>query len=88
MPTVGLVRQFPQVLEAMRAGKLCISTIPEVARVLTAQNAASVLPRFFYLSRDDAKLLSVELAPRQVVPVREVVTTVARTVAAEKARLP
>jgi 5-methylcytosine-specific restriction endonuclease McrA len=37
------------------------------------------LPRFFHLSREDAKVLSVELAPREDVPVREVVTRLDRT---------
>jgi hypothetical protein len=73
---VDLVRRFPEVLEALRDGKLCISCIPEVARVLTPQNQLETLPRFFHLSRDEAKLLSAELAPREVVPVREVVTCV------------
>ncbi len=77
---VGLVRRFPEVLEALHEGKLCLSCVPEVARVLTEANRAEVLPRFFHLSREDAKLLSVELAPREVVPVREVVTAVKSTV--------
>jgi 5-methylcytosine-specific restriction endonuclease McrA len=73
---VGLVQRFPEVLEALHDGKLCLSCVPEVARVLTKANRAEVLPRFFHLSREDAKLLSVELVPREVVPVREVVTVV------------
>jgi len=73
---VGLVQRFPEVLEALHEGKLCLSCVPEVARVLTEANRAEVLPRFFHLSREDAKLLSVELVPRDVVPVREVVSVV------------
>jgi hypothetical protein len=73
---VGLVQRFPGVLEAIREGKLYINSVAELARVLTPQNLAEVLPRFFYLSRDDAKLLSVELSPREVVPVREVVRAI------------
>ncbi len=73
---VGLVQRFPEVLDALREGKLCLSCVPEVARVVTEANRAEVLPRFFHLSREDAKLLSVELVPREVVPVREVVIAV------------
>jgi hypothetical protein len=73
---VGLVRRFPEALEALHEGKLCLSCVPEVARVLTEANRTEVLPRFFHLSREDAKLLSVELVPREVVPVREVVSAV------------
>ncbi len=76
---VDLVQRFPETLEALREGKLCLSCIPEVARVVTPENRAQVLPRFFHLSREDAKLLSVELAPREVVPVREVVTAASAT---------
>jgi hypothetical protein len=74
---VGLVQRFPPVLEALREGKLYLNSVAELARVATAENLAEVLPRFFYLSRDDAKLLSVELSPREVVPVREVVRVIA-----------
>jgi hypothetical protein len=73
---VGLVQRFPEVLGALHEGKLCLSCVPEVARVLTEANRAEVLPRFFHVSREDAKLLSVELAPREVVPAREVVRAV------------
>lgn len=72
---VWLVQRFPEVLAGIREGKLYINSIAEVARVLTPANLAEVLPRFFHLSREDAKLLSVELAPREVVPLREVVTS-------------
>ncbi len=37
---VYLIRRFPEVLEALREGKLCISCIPELARVLTPENRA------------------------------------------------
>ncbi len=70
---VSLVQRFPEVLEALREGKLCITSIAEVARVLTAENRTEVLPRFFHVSRQEAKLVSAEIAPRASVPVREVV---------------
>ncbi len=73
---VGLVQRFPAVLDALRDGKLYINSVAELARVVTSQNLGEVLPRFFYLSREDAKLLSVEISPREVVPVREVVRAV------------
>lgn len=71
---VSLVQRFPEVLEALRDGKLCITSIAEVARVLTAENRAEVLPRFFHVSRHEAKLVSAEIAPRPAAPLREVVT--------------
>src|SRR5512146_1053366 len=73
---VDLVRRFPQVLEAIRAGRLCVTTVFELAKVLTEENAAEVLPRFFGLSRREAQEVVAELAP-QPAPVRTVVTAVA-----------
>jgi hypothetical protein len=70
---VSLAQRFPEVLEALRDGKLCITSIAEVARVLTAENRTEVLPRFFHVSRQEAKLVSAEISPRPAVPVREVV---------------
>jgi hypothetical protein len=55
---------------------LCISTVVELARVITPENSADVLPRFFYLSKQEAKAVAVEICPAAVVPRREVVTKV------------
>jgi hypothetical protein len=51
-----------------------------VARVLTPENGAEVLPRFFGLSKREAQALAAELQPVAVPPGRTVVTAV-RTVA-------
>ena len=45
-----------------------------LARVITPENSTDVLPRFFYLSKQEAK--AVEICPAAVVPRREVVTKV------------
>ena len=55
---------------------MCISTVVELARVITPENSAAVLPRFFYLSKQEAKAVAVEICPAAVVPRREVVTEV------------
>ncbi|HET8538360.1 MAG TPA: HNH endonuclease signature motif containing protein [Anaeromyxobacter sp.] len=73
---VALVREFPEVAEALRAGKLCLMTVAEVARVLTRENRAEVLPRFFGLSKREAKELAATLLPREDPPLRAVVTPV------------
>jgi hypothetical protein len=70
----------------LREGKLCLTTVVEVARVLTLANAREVLPRFFGLSKREAQEVAAELQPREVPPLREVVT-VARTPAAAPALL-
>jgi hypothetical protein len=71
---VALIRQFPEVSDALRDGKLCLMTVAEVARVLTADNRAEVLPRFFGLSKREAKVLVATLLPAEAPPLRDVVT--------------
>lgn len=72
-----LVREFPAVEAALRDGRLCLSSVVELARVLTPANEAEVLPRYFRLSAREAREVTAELAPRPVIPVREVVTATA-----------
>jgi len=71
-----LIQEFPEVVAHFREGKLCISTVVELARVITPENITDVLPRFFYLSKQEAKAVAVEICPAAVVPRREVVTEV------------
>jgi hypothetical protein len=71
----GLVVRFPSVLEALRDGSLCLTSIVELAKVLTAENQAEVLPRFFHRSKREAQEISAELCPRPA-PVRIVTTAV------------
>jgi hypothetical protein len=73
---VELVQRFPQVLEPVRDGRLCISTVFELSKVITEENAAEVLPRFFGTSKRDAKNVVAELAPTPA-PERTVITAVA-----------
>jgi hypothetical protein len=82
-----LVRTFPEVEAALRDGLLCLSTVVEVAKVLTPENRAEVLPRFFGLSRREAEAVAVSIRPTPVIPRREVVTPV-RPAAAEVALPP
>jgi len=70
----GLVARFPEVEAALRDGRLCITSVVELAKVLTPENQAEVLPRFFHRSKQEAKAEAVALCPREVVPRREVVT--------------
>src|SRR6266511_4355156 len=61
---------------ALRAGELCLSTVNELARVLTPENRAEVLPRFFRLSRPEAEAVAASLRPAEVVPIRDVITAI------------
>ena len=71
-----LIQAFPDVEAALRAGELCLSTVNELARVLTPENRAEVLPRFFGLSRREAEAVAVSLRPAQRVPTRDVITAI------------
>jgi hypothetical protein len=67
--------------------------VAELAKVLTPENRAEVLPRFFHASKQEAKAVAAEISPRQGAPHRMVVTAVApvlhaRQAAAAPVRLP
>jgi hypothetical protein len=73
---VELIQGFPEVIEPLRDGRLCLMSVAEVARVLTAENRDDVLPRFFHLSKREAQALAVALLPNEAPPQREMVTTI------------
>jgi hypothetical protein len=70
-----LIQRVPQLVEPLRDGRICITSIIELAKVLTPENRQEVLPRFFNLSRQEAKAVSAELCPAEAAPHRTVVTT-------------
>ena len=72
-----LLQRFPEVEGPLRDGRLCISSVAELAKVMTQENRTEVLPRFFYASKNEAKALAAEIAPRETIPQRVVVTTLA-----------
>src|SRR5512138_2131972 len=69
-----LLLRFPQVVEPLRDGRLCLSSVVELSKVMTAENAADVLPRFFHASKQEAKAVAAAISPRAVLPERVVVT--------------
>ena len=77
-----LIQRFPEVVEPLRDGRLCITSVIELARVMSDANRAEVLPRFFHLSKREARAVAVEILPAAVIPRREVVTGVESDTAA------
>jgi 5-methylcytosine-specific restriction endonuclease McrA len=69
-----LVVRFPEIVEPLRDGRLCLTTVIVLARVMTEANRREVLPRFFGLSRQEAEQVAVGIRPVEVVPRRTVVT--------------
>ena len=73
-----LVQRYPEVVEPLRDGRLCFSSVLELAKVLTDENRAEAIPRFFHCSKQEAKAVAVEILPAAVIPRREVVTSTPR----------
>jgi hypothetical protein len=72
-----LIQRYPEMVGPLRDGRLCITSVVELARVITPENRAEVLPRFFHASKQEAKAVAAEILPAESVPRREVVTMVA-----------
>ena len=72
-----LLQAFPELERHLRQGRLCLTTIAELAKVLTGENKEAVLPRFLGISSREAKEIVAELQPKEAPPLRDVVTRVA-----------
>ncbi len=59
----GLIQRFPELVDPLRDGRLCLTSVVELAKVLTPENRDDVLPRFFHLSKSGAKAVSAALRP-------------------------
>jgi hypothetical protein len=71
-----LLQRFPDLVEPIQDGRLCLTSVFELAKVLTPENRDEVLPRFFQLSRREAKAVVAELQPAAAPAMREVVTAI------------
>ena len=76
-----LVQRVPEIVAPLEDGRICITSVPELAKVLTPENRDEVLPRFFHRSKDEAREVVAELKPVERAPVRDVVTAVTVPVA-------
>ncbi|HYS79751.1 MAG TPA: HNH endonuclease signature motif containing protein, partial [Anaeromyxobacteraceae bacterium] len=78
-----LVQRYPEVIEPLRQGKLCITSVVELAKVITPRNRGEVVARFFHTSKREAKAVAAELRPVEVAPHRDVVTVLQRAAPAK-----
>ena len=69
-----LLQRFPDLVAPVRQGRLCLTTLGELAKVLTEENRCAVLPRFLGISSREAREIVAELQPRPAPPMRTVVT--------------
>jgi hypothetical protein len=74
-----LIQRYPEVIEPLRDGRLCITGVVELAKVITPENRGEVVRRFFHASRAEAKAISAELRPLEAAPHRDVVTVLPST---------
>ncbi len=77
-----LIQRFPEIVDPLRDGRLCMTSVVELAKILTPENRDEVLPRFFHLSKSGAKAVSAALRPAEAAPHRAVVTAVRPAAAA------
>ncbi len=70
-----LIQRFPSIVEPLRDGRLCLSSVFEVGKVLTFENQDDVLPRFFQLGKREAMAVAASLRPEGAPAFRDVVTT-------------
>jgi hypothetical protein len=69
-----LIQRFPEVVEPIREGKLCLTALGDLSRVMNEENRGHIMPRFFHLSKKEARAVAAEILPAEVVQHREVVT--------------
>jgi hypothetical protein len=69
-----LIEQVPAVVEPLRSGKLCLTSIIEAAKIVTPENWETVLPRFYGRSKREAMEVVAALQPDPAPPVRTVIT--------------
>jgi hypothetical protein len=69
-----LIEQVPALVEPLRRGELCLTSIIEAAKVVTAENWETVLPRFYRLSKREAMEVVAALQPHPAPPTRTVIT--------------
>jgi hypothetical protein len=76
MTAAKLVQRFPEIVEPLRDGRLCITTVVQLAKVLTPENRRETLPKFFQRSKREAMAVAAALKPDTAAPHRDVITAV------------
>ena len=72
-----LLGKFPEIAGPLRDGRLCVSNVPQLAKVMTEENRTTVVAKLFHCSKQEARQVAAEILPAEVVPTRTVVTVVA-----------
>jgi hypothetical protein len=72
-----LIQRYPEIVEPLRDGRLHLTSLVELSKVLTPENRAKVVPRFFHTSKREAQEVRAALQPDSAPALRTVVTSVA-----------
>jgi hypothetical protein len=83
-----LIQNVPAVVEPLRDGRLCLTSIIEAAKVVTPENWEAVLPRFYGLSKREAMEVVAALQPHPAPPTRTVFTAPSPAAARDLAPTP
>jgi len=77
-----LVQRFPEIVEPLRDGRLCITSIVHLAKVLTPENRREMIPKFLQRSKREAMAVAAALQPASAAPHRDIVTALRPAAAA------
>ncbi len=72
--SAGLIVRYPAITDALADGRLCVSTLGEIRKVIAPNNAAAILPRFFHCSAREAKEIAAAIAPAAASPRQDLIT--------------
>jgi len=64
LAAMRVLRRFPSLAEALRDGRLCLSTLAALGPVLTAENCEEVVARAAFMTKAEVEHLVVCLQPR------------------------
>src|SRR3989442_972245 len=64
----ALVQRFPEIVEPLRDGRLCITSIVHLARVLTPENRREIIQKFFQRSKREAMAVAAAPEPARAGP--------------------
>ncbi len=76
MVGASLLRKYPALEEPLRDGRLCVSSLPQLQKVIREDNWQAMLPRFYGCSKREAQRVVVAIAPVENPPMRDVIVQV------------
>src|SRR5689334_19629072 len=71
----ALLQKYPELIDPLRDGRLCLSSVVHLAKVITPANRHEVLPKFFHCSKHEAMVVAAAIRP-SAAPQRDVITSV------------